>query len=114
VPNHSAFWKRNESRVTFASSRNAVSFSSECTTKRFPSSRCASAIQIVRRLGSTPEPQAPLQPALLSHAEISRATEQADQGAAKLQPEGRVGPKALPMRTLLFRYHRAVRRVPGL
>src|SRR4029077_8140009 len=31
-----------------SSSRNAVSFSSACTTKRFPSPRCASAIQIVR------------------------------------------------------------------
>jgi hypothetical protein len=31
-----------------SNSRNAVSFSSERTTKRFPSSRCASAIQIVR------------------------------------------------------------------
>ena len=31
-----------------SSSRNAVSVSSACTTKRFASSRCASAIQIVR------------------------------------------------------------------
>ena len=31
-----------------SSSRNAVSFSSACTTKRFSLSRCASAIQIVR------------------------------------------------------------------
>ena len=31
-----------------SSSRNAVSVSSACTTKRFVSSRCASAIQIVR------------------------------------------------------------------
>jgi len=34
--------------VANSSSRNAVSFSSARTTKRFPSSRCASAIQIVR------------------------------------------------------------------
>src|SRR5438309_6808757 len=34
-------------RVTLSSSRNAVSISSACTTKRFPSSRCASTIQIV-------------------------------------------------------------------
>jgi|SRR5882724_1220496 len=44
---------------------NAVSFSSACTTKRFPSSRCASAIQIVRPLESIAETQAQLQPALL-------------------------------------------------
>ena len=36
-----------------SNSRNAVSFSSARTTKRFPSSRCASAIQIVRPLEST-------------------------------------------------------------
>jgi hypothetical protein len=34
--------------VTLSSSRNAVNFSSARTTKRFPSSRCASTIQIVR------------------------------------------------------------------
>ena len=37
-------------RIADSSSRNAVSFSSARTTKRFPSSRCASAIQIVRPL----------------------------------------------------------------
>ena len=36
-------------RIADSSSRNAVRFSSACTTKRFPSSRCASAIQIVRQ-----------------------------------------------------------------
>jgi hypothetical protein len=35
VPNHSAFEKRNDSRVTLSSSRNAVSFSSERAMKRF-------------------------------------------------------------------------------
>jgi hypothetical protein len=44
VPNHSAFRNRNDSRVTLSSSRNAVSFSSARTTKRFPS----------------PQPQSPL------------------------------------------------------
>ena len=43
------------SRVANSSSRNAVSFSSARTTKRFPSSRCASAIQIVRPLESIAE-----------------------------------------------------------
>jgi hypothetical protein len=47
VPNYSAFRKRNDSRVTLSSSRNAVSFSSACTTNRFPSSRCASATKII-------------------------------------------------------------------
>ena len=44
---------------------NAVSFSSARTTKRFPSSRCASTIQIVRPLESIAETQPQLQPALL-------------------------------------------------
>jgi len=42
-------------RTAAYSSRNAVSFSSVRTTKRFPSSRCASAIQIVRPLPSIAE-----------------------------------------------------------
>ena len=46
-PNHSAFRKRNEARVTRSSSRKAVTFSSPRTTKRFPLSRCASATKIV-------------------------------------------------------------------
>ena len=39
-------------RIADSSSTNAVNFSSARTTKRLPSSRCASAIQIVRPLGS--------------------------------------------------------------
>ena len=49
-----------------SSSRNAVSFSSARTTKRLPSSRRASTIQIVRPSESTAETQPQLQPALLS------------------------------------------------
>src|SRR5215471_6240899 len=58
--------KRNRHQCESAtpSSRNAVSFSSARTTKRFPS-RCASAIQIVRPSRSTAEIQPKLQPALL-------------------------------------------------
>src|SRR6266480_2498603 len=52
-------------RIADSSSRNAVNFSSACTTKRFPLSRCASAIQIVRPLESIAETQPQLQPALL-------------------------------------------------
>src|SRR5262245_11721239 len=52
-------------RGTRSSSRNAVSFSSARTMKRFPSSRCASAIQIARPPESTAETQPQLQPALL-------------------------------------------------
>src|SRR4029077_2871189 len=48
-----------------STSRNALSLSSACTTKRFPSPRCASAIQIVRPLESIAETQPQLQPALL-------------------------------------------------
>jgi hypothetical protein len=44
---------------------NAVSFSSACTMNRFPSPRCASAIQIVRPQESIAETQPQLQPDLL-------------------------------------------------
>jgi hypothetical protein len=58
-----------QDRIADSSSTNAVSFSSARTTKRFPSSRCASAIQIVRPLESIaetqPQLQLQLQPALL-------------------------------------------------
>ena len=49
--------------IVYASSTNAVSISSARTTKRFPSSRCASTIQIVRPLESIAETQPQLQPA---------------------------------------------------
>ena len=55
-----------ESQIADSSSINAVSFSSACTTKRFPSPRCASAIQIVRPSKSTVTTQPQLHPALLS------------------------------------------------
>ena len=45
-----------QARIADSSSRNAVNFSSARTTKRFPSSRCASAIQIVRPLESSASP----------------------------------------------------------
>jgi hypothetical protein len=41
-----------QARIGESSSRNAVNFSFARTTKRFPSSRCASTIQIVRLLMS--------------------------------------------------------------
>jgi hypothetical protein len=44
-------------RIADSSSKNAVSFSSERTTNRFPLSRCASAIQIVRPSESIAETQ---------------------------------------------------------
>src|SRR6266487_5857272 len=50
-------------RVTASSSTNAVGLSSARTTKRFPSSQCASAIQMVRPSASTAETQPQLQPA---------------------------------------------------
>src|SRR5437867_7077014 len=40
---------RRYSQIAGSTSTNAVSFSSARTTKRFPSPRCASAIQIVRQ-----------------------------------------------------------------
>src|SRR5437870_5004027 len=52
-------------RIADSSSRNAVSFSSARTTKRFPSSRCASAIQIVCPLELIVDTRPQLQPALL-------------------------------------------------
>src|SRR6266481_895441 len=39
---------RPRARIADSSSTNAVSFSSARTTKRFPSSRCASTIEIAR------------------------------------------------------------------
>jgi hypothetical protein len=51
-------------RVAASSSRKAVNFSFARTIKRFPLSRCASAIQIVRPQESTAETQPKLQPAL--------------------------------------------------
>jgi hypothetical protein len=54
-----------QARIADSNSINAVSLSSACTTNRFPSSRCASAIQIVRPLESIAETQPQLQPALL-------------------------------------------------
>src|SRR5213080_2940373 len=65
VQSYSAMGKRDDSRVARSSSRNAVSFSPACTTKRFPLSRCASAIQIVRPQRSMAETQPQLQPPLL-------------------------------------------------
>src|SRR5262245_57411838 len=60
-------------RITDSNSTNAVSFSSACTTKRFPS-RCASATQIVRPPESTAETQPQSHPALLRlSAMISQA-----------------------------------------
>src|SRR4029077_17302539 len=44
---------KNGPQIAASSSKNAVSFSAACTTKRFPLSRCASAIQIVCPLVST-------------------------------------------------------------
>jgi hypothetical protein len=39
-------------QTALSNSTNAVSISSACTTKRFPSSRCASAIEIASRAAS--------------------------------------------------------------
>jgi len=38
----------NDHRLPIAIPENAVSFSSACTTKRFPLSRCVSGMKIVR------------------------------------------------------------------
>jgi hypothetical protein len=51
--------------IVLCSSQNAVNISSACTTNRFPSSRCASAMKIVRPSETTAETQPQLQPALL-------------------------------------------------
>jgi hypothetical protein len=52
-------------RIADSSSRKAANNSSARTTKRFPSPRCASTIQIIRPLESIAETQPQLQPALL-------------------------------------------------
>jgi hypothetical protein len=59
-------------RIADSSSTKAINFSSAFTTKRFPLSRCASAIQIVLPLESIAETQPQLQPALLR---LSAATD---------------------------------------
>src|SRR5437588_6716046 len=58
--------------IALSSSRNAVSFSSARTTKRFLSPRCASVIQIVRPLESIAETRPKLHPALRSAADYLR------------------------------------------
>jgi hypothetical protein len=58
------------------SSRNADSFSSARTTKRFPSPRCASAIQIVRPLESIADTQPQLQRAFFRLSAIRLPTRQ--------------------------------------
>jgi hypothetical protein len=50
--------------IALSNSKNALSFSSACTMKRLPSSRCASVIQIVRPSKSRAETQLELHPAL--------------------------------------------------
>ena len=57
--------KLGDPRVADSSSTHAVSFSSARKTNRFPSPRCASAIQIVRPRESTSKTKPQLQPALL-------------------------------------------------
>src|SRR6266498_70219 len=61
-------------RVAASSSTNAVNLSSACTTKRFPSSRCASATNVVRPLESIAETRRRLQPT----AEIAVGASQRD------------------------------------
>src|SRR5947208_16352817 len=53
-------------QTALSNSRNAVSFSSACTTIRFLSPRCLSVIQIIRPLESIAETHPQLQPALLA------------------------------------------------
>jgi hypothetical protein len=66
------------SRIADPSSTNAVNFSSARTTKRFPLSRCASAIQIVRRLESIAQTQPQFQPALGIVGHLRRRSATAD------------------------------------
>src|SRR5439155_25609358 len=60
-------WQVNspQAQIADSSSRKAVNILSACTTKRFPSTRCASIIQIVRPSESTAETQHKLQPRFL-------------------------------------------------
>src|SRR5438445_1544483 len=60
-----------------SSSTNAVNNSSARTTKRFPSSRCASATQIVRPRESIADTQPQLHPALLRLSATFSITHQA-------------------------------------
>jgi hypothetical protein len=51
-------------QIALSNSKNAVRFSSACTTNRWPSPRCASTIQIVRPLESIAETQPQLHPTI--------------------------------------------------
>src|SRR5438552_7392269 len=62
---HFGVQKQLQARTADSSSKNAVSISSARTTNRFPSPRCASAIEIVRPSQSNADTQPQLQPALL-------------------------------------------------
>ena len=72
-----------EKRVQF---QNAVSFSSERTTKHFPSSQCASTIQIVRFCESKAETQPHLHPALLRLSAMISQYLKAGQDSASFVP----------------------------
>jgi hypothetical protein len=61
-------------RIADSSSINAVNFSSARTTKRFPSPRCASTIQIVRPSQSRADTQPQLHPAFGKSNQITDAT----------------------------------------
>jgi hypothetical protein len=74
-------------RTADSNSRNALSFSSARTMKRFPSSRCASTIQIVRPRESTAETQPQLHPALLAAPSTPkhRVEDRLVRGAARMR-----------------------------
>src|SRR5262249_2827311 len=67
--------QRKQSKIAIqtalSNSRNAVSYTSARTMNRFPSPRCASAIQIVRPCVSIADTQPQLHPALLQLSPIS-------------------------------------------
>jgi len=74
-----------EAWIAHSSSINAVNLSSARTTKRFPSSRCASAIQIFRPLESIAETQPQLHPVLRIVDHLRRRFVQFKLGAHLLQ-----------------------------
>src|SRR6266576_283148 len=92
-----------QARIADSSSRNAVNFSSACTTKRRSSPRCASAIQIVRLLESIADTQPQLHPALLRlSAMISQyftlvylSRQSQNVASAKRPPRGRLAMASL-------------------
>jgi hypothetical protein len=89
-------------RVAASSSINAVNFSSACTIKRFPSPRCASAMQIVRPRESNGGHVAQLQPAFLNCLRLFRIGHAPPQHTLTESQLTQQAPMVMPIRSLII------------